>query len=157
MLFCGRLSKLNKKQIMEKLGKKIIIWVALIGAWLTQVRSVYAQAQAVEPGRWTGVCVGGADQDVATIQGLECLIANVFMVFLTILGLAGFVMFLVGSFRWLVSGGNTKGTETARNTMTFAVIGIVLALSAFIILSLISQFIGIDELMEFRIPTSDGV
>lgn len=118
---------------------------------------VFAQTQ-----EWSGVCVGPADlnpgtdaSDVATIQGVQCLLANGFSVIITIIGLAGFVMFIVGSFRYLLSGGNTKGTETAKNTFTFMVVGIIVALSGFIILNLISSFTGIDNITKFIIPSSD--
>ncbi len=114
---------------------------------------IFAQ-QAFAQSAWSGVCVGGDDNDVATIQGLECLIANVFQVILTVIGLAGFVMMIVGAFRWLVSGGNTKGVESARNTITFAVVGLVVALSAFIVLNLIASFTGVNVITSFVIPES---
>lgn len=101
------------------------------------------------PQPWGGECVVDG---VATVQGLECLVANVFMVIITLIGFAGFVMMVVASFMWLLSGGNTKGMESARNTMTFAVVGIVVALSAFIILNLISDFTGVEEILNFRVP-----
>ena len=110
-----------------------------------------------QPYVWDGVCVGGTDdrlKDVATIQGLECLIANVFSVIITIIGLAGFVMLIIGSFRWMLSGSNSKGIESARQTMTYAVIGLVVALSAFILVNLLAEFTGINNLRYFRIPTS---
>jgi len=117
--------------------------------------AVSAQPVFAQTPEWSGECVGGADKDVATIQGLECLFANVFMVIIPLIGLAAFVMFLIGSFRWLTSGGDTKHTGQAKQTMTYAVIGIVVALSAFIILNLISNFTGIETIKEFRIPRSN--
>lgn len=122
------------------------------------------QAQTSE---WGGVCVGPASDfktekgetidasEVATFQGLECLIANVFTVIITLIGLAGFVMFIVGSFRWMLSGSNSGGAEKARNTMTYAVVGIVVALSAFIIINLIANFTGVQTITRFIIPASD--
>lgn len=105
---------------------------------------------------WSGVCiandVGTGRGDVATIQGIQCIIANILMVAIRLLGLAGFVMLIIGAFRYLLSGGNSKGTETARNTLTFAIVGLVVALSAVIILNIISAFTGIEALTEFRIP-----
>jgi hypothetical protein len=118
---------------------------------------VYAQTQA-----WSGVCVGPAQinaatkaNDVATIQGVQCLLANVFTVIITIVGLAGFVMFIVGAFRYLVSGSNSKGIEAAKNTIQYMVIGIIVTLSGFIILNMISSFTGIDVITRFVIPSSD--
>lgn len=127
---------------------------------LPLVAPLQAQAQSFG-NEWGGVCVGGSvnpdvegdTQDVATIQGFECLLANILTVFIALIGLAAFVMVLVGAFRYLLSGGNTKSTEKARSTITWAIIGIIVALSAFILLNLLSAFTGVN-LTEFIIPRS---
>lgn len=130
----------------------LALWLALL---IVLPKPVHAQTS-----RWSDVCVGseetGANSEtVATIQGFECLIANIFVVFITLVGLSGFVMFIYASFRWLISGGDSKGTQAARNTMTYSILGLVLALSAFIIINLIAEFTGINAIKSFRIPTSD--
>lgn len=107
---------------------------------------------------WSGVCVYSDEEgetDVATIQGLECLIANVFTVILSLIGFSALVMFIIASFKWMISGGNSKGIESAKGTLTYAVVGIIVALSAFIILNFIAQFTGVSVVTQFRIPTSD--
>ncbi len=147
----------NKIQNKIKFLKRHILFIFLV-----LISSLYnaspAFAQTLD---WTGVCVSGigsdpAAQDVATIQGLECLIANVFTVIITLIGLAAFVMFIIGSVLWLTSGGSAEGTKKARDTLTYAVIGIVIALSAFIVLNLIAGFTGVDKIKEFIIPTSNS-
>ncbi len=111
--------------------------------------SIQAFAQTTE---WSNdYCVVDG---VPTVQGFQCLIGNVFGVIIPALGLIAFVMLIVAGFRFLLSGGNSKGKETARNSLTFAVIGIVVALSAYIILRLIASFTGIDEILNFAIPDS---
>jgi hypothetical protein len=57
----------------------------------------------------------------------------------------------------LASGGNAKGIENGKKTITFSVIGLVLALSAFIILNLIASFTGIELIKNFRITRSSDV
>ncbi len=135
----------------KKLKLKLTVFWSLAFLYLIVFPlKVFAQTQ-----EWSGVCVGpasGIANDVATIQGLECLIANIFTVFITLLGLAGFVMFLVAGVRWMTSGGSSKGIETARNTMTFAVVGLVVALSAFIVINLIADFTGVNIIRKFVIP-----
>lgn len=140
--------------------KKTSIKNNLIAIFITIFASFYlaspVMAQTVE---WTGegnVCTGGADNDVATIQGLECLIANVFMVIITLIGLAAFVMFIVGSIQWLLAGSSADGTKKAKDTFTYAVIGIVVALSAFIALNLIAGFTGVEAIKQFIIPASNS-
>jgi hypothetical protein len=115
--------------------------------------AVPAHAQIPTP--WEQQNAGCVVNDVATIQGVGCLLSNVLNVAITFIGLAAFVMLIVGAFGYMLSGGNSKGTETARNTITFAIVGIVVALSAFIILNLISSFTGVDEVTQFEIPGSD--
>lgn len=124
----------------------ILLAVVLFAATPTPVA---AQQRA-----WAGVCVGGSDKDVATLQGLECLVANVFTVAITMIGLSGFVMFIYGSLKWMMSGSNSQGISGASKTMTYAVGGLVLALSAFIIINLLSSFTGVNLIRFFRIPTS---
>jgi len=90
-------------------------------------------------------------KDVATIQGFGCLIANILSVAITVIGLAAFVMFIYASFKWMLAGSNSKNVETARSTFTYGVIGLVVAVSSFIILNLISNFTGIT-VTNFVIP-----
>lgn len=126
-------------------------WAFSFFAFLHAYSPIHAQTTV-----WKGVCVGStnASKDVATLQGLECLIGNIFTIILTLIGLAGFVMFIIASFRYLLSGGNTKGIETARNTFGLVVIGIIVALSGFIILNLLAEFTGVKNLTIFSIPKS---
>lgn len=91
--------------------------------------------------------------DVATIQGLGCVIANVLSIAITTIGLAAFVMFIFASFKLLVKSGDSKSKDEAKKTFTYAVAGIVLALSSFIILNLIGQFTGVD-VSNFIIPNA---
>jgi flagellar basal body-associated protein FliL len=72
-----------------------------------------------------------------------------------VIGLAGFVMFIFGAVRYMFSGGNTQHAQTARQMMTYSVIGLVVALSAFIIINLIANFTGVSIITRFGIPTSD--
>jgi len=143
--------------------KKLISLTLRISILIIPILMLIYAPQAHAASNWLGTkCVGtdmqtgGADPakggDVATIQGFGCLIANVLSIALTGLGLIGFVMFIVGGFMYMLSGGNAKGTETAKNTVTYSIIGIVVALSAFIILNLIASFTGVQGILKFTIP-----
>ena len=111
-----------------------------------------AHAQGISgPQPWTTGADACAYQGTATIRGIECIVANVLSVAITLLGLAGLVMMILGAFRYLISGGNSKETETARNTLTYAVIGLVVGLASFVILNLIAEFTGVKTILDFSL------
>lgn len=122
----------------------------------------FPPASQAQTSAWFGVCTGTGTvsqsgvsrSDVATVQGLQCLIANVLSVTLTAIGLAGFVMLIIGSFRWMLSGGSSQEVEKAGKTMTFAIVGLLVALSSFIILNLLAEFTGVRSILNFIIPAS---
>ncbi len=114
---------------------------------------VFAQA----PQEWSvGVGNCAVEQEgtkVATIQGFECVFRNIVSVAVTLAGLAIFVMLIVGGFKYLTSGGDPKAQEQAKNTMTYAVFGLVLIIAAYLILNFVATFTGVgDALKTFTIP-----
>ena len=55
------------------------------------------------------------------------------------------LVFLVwGGIDWILSGGDKHGVEAARMKIIYAVIGVVVSLSAYFILSLVGSVFGID-------------
>jgi TRAP-type C4-dicarboxylate transport system permease small subunit len=108
---------------------------------------IIPQAQATES--WSGSCVS---EDVATIQGVGCLIANILSVATSVIGIVAFIMILYAGFNMMLKGGNSQATEKSKNIITYAVIGIIVALSCFIILNLIASFTGVETIKTFEIP-----
>ncbi len=128
--------------------------------FLLAVFLVFPSRAHAQPEEWASLnpeCVGGADNDVATIQGISCLIYNIFSVALTVIGLATFAMFIYGGVKLMTAGSNAQGLDNARKTITFAIIGMLVALSAFIILNLISSFTGVTKITDFVIPNSEDI
>lgn len=117
------------------------------------VFGVPANVSAQGTRAWSGVCVASG---VATIQGFQCLIANILRIAVTGIGFAGFVMLIVGSFRYLLSGGNPKGIDEGKKTITYAVLGLIMALSAYFILRIIADFTGVEGILNFTIPAPSG-
>lgn len=96
-------------------------------------------------------CVEGSGPDaVATIQGLECLVANMLNIAITLIGVGVFAMILFGAFQYLTSQGDPKAAEAGKQTITYAIIGLVLAISAWFILNLISGFTGLPQILQFN-------
>jgi hypothetical protein len=92
-----------------------------------------------------------ANGDVATIQGVTCLIYNIGTVVFTILGFGGLIMLTVSGLRYMLSGGTAQAVDKARRSVVGVVVGLVLALSSFLIVALISRFTGVEiGVLEFN-------
>ncbi len=103
-----------------------------------------------QPRDWSGKCVSDG---VATLTGFECLFQNIISVVFSLAGLAFFAMFIVGGFKYLTSGGDSKKIAAASTTLTYAVIGVVGIIVSWLVLLFIEQFTGIKVTI-FKIPTT---
>lgn len=64
---------------------------------------------------------------------------------LFIVGAVAVIMLIFGGFRYVTSGGDAQAVTSAKNTILYAVIGIVVALLAFAVLDFVTdQFVGSD-------------
>lgn len=86
----------------------------------------------------------------ATFKDIEVVFSSVVGVALGLGGLVLFIMLLVGGIKYITAGGDPKGIEGAKKTLTYAIFGIVLLALAFLIISLIEQITG-APVTEFKI------
>ncbi len=70
---------------------------------------------------------------------------------LVIAGLVFFFMLILGGIKWIMSGGDKGQTESARNQVTSALIGLVVVFSAWALAQLISTIFGINIIQNFNI------
>ncbi|MBI2442553.1 MAG: hypothetical protein HYV40_01435 [Candidatus Levybacteria bacterium] len=66
----------------------------------------------------------------------------------------GFLVY--GGIRWITSGGDKGGVETARNTIIAAIVGLILVFLAYVILNLVLLFLTGKGLGEVTIPNLTG-
>lgn len=91
---------------------------------------------------------------VVTLKDLGCVFERVIGLVLGFAGLALFMMIIMGGFKYITSAGDPKAVESARKTLTYAILGIVLLALSFLILKFIENFTGV-EVTTFRtvVPT----
>lgn len=77
-------------------------------------------------------CPAGSGEEAAdTINNTIALVINTFSV---IVGVISVIMIIFGGLRYIISGGESSNVASAKNTIIFAVVGlIVVALSQFIV------------------------
>jgi hypothetical protein len=87
---------------------------------------------------------------VATLKGLEGVFSNVVGVALGFAGIVLFIMLIIGGFKYITAGGDPKGIDSAKKTLTYAIGGMVLIALAYLILRFIEQFTG-AQVTQFKI------
>lgn len=91
--------------------------------------------------------------DVPTLKCLEVVTGNLLFMTNAFILLVIFIMFVIGSFKYLTSLGDQGKMESAKGTFTWAVVGLVVYLSAYLILNIIDILFlgGQGQIFQFRI------
>ncbi|HKZ34531.1 MAG TPA: pilin [Patescibacteria group bacterium] len=66
--------------------------------------------------------------------------------FLTIVSILAFIYLVLGGIRYITAGGDPKQIKAAKDQLTYAVIGLVVAIMSFAVINVFSEFFGVDLL-----------
>lgn len=120
--------------VLASLALPKIAWAA-IGNPNTWLRSI-------DPG------FGGIGSNLLGSFGIGFFTHNVatFIVSLGIFALfsLSLIFLLIGGVKWIISGGDKEGAAKAKNTVTYAIIGLALGLASFIIVNILGTFFGLN-------------
>ena len=72
------------------------------------------------------------------------LIGAVVGTLMIVSALITFVYLILGGIQWITSGGDKTAMEAARNKITHAIVGLVIVGSAWAIMALVQNFLGIS-------------
>lgn len=78
-----------------------------------------------------------------TLTCLPELFQALITLLLFLVGAVALILIMVSGVKFLFSGGDAKQVEGARNTMTYAIIGLVIVLFSFFIINIIAQVTGV--------------
>lgn len=85
------------------------------------------------------------DPNVPT--SLACIpvfIGNITSALVPLAGVAALILIIFSGIRFLTSGGDPLKVEGAKKTLTFAIIGFVIVLMAFVIIKIFSRVSGVE-------------
>lgn len=73
----------------------------------------------------------------------EKAIGTVIQILLFAAFIIAFIFLVIGGIRWMMAGGDKAAAESARGTLTAAIIGLIVVLAAWALLILIERLFGI--------------
>lgn len=89
-------------------------------------------------------------EGILKAQGID-FITNNFIPFLISLGLfliifLSLLFIIIGGIMWIMGGGDKEAMMKAKNTVTYALIGLALGIGSFIIVGILGNFFGVNLL-----------
>lgn len=81
-------------------------------------------------------------QPYCALLELRNLIAVTVDVMIVLAAISALFFLIVGGFKYIMAGSDPKAMDNARNTITYAVIGLILAVSAYGILQVLKVYLG---------------
>lgn len=86
----------------------------------------------------TGIRAAGGSCDAASGESqFGGLVRTVISALSIVVGAVSVIMIIVGGFRYVISGGDSNATSGAKNTIMYAVIGLIVVLFAQVIVSFV--------------------
>jgi hypothetical protein len=118
---------------MNTIYKKIFILTIIIAAFLLSGGIVLAQDVGTEYAANLGLTDGGGTD-------LRVYIVNIVRFLLAFLALVAVVVIVYGGFLWMTSAGNPARLEKAKKTVIGAIIGLIIVIAAFAIVTWVIDF-----------------
>lgn len=132
---------------MAGMKQRIIVWgnVALMSGVLAIAMVLPASAQTAQQQINNGLCAGSnlqftdnpTDQCAATSSDatdqINSIVHTIVNLLSAIVGIVAVIMIIVGGFRYITSGGNDASVTSAKNTILYAIIGLVVVALAQVI------------------------
>jgi hypothetical protein len=134
-----------KNIIKKSLQALLIVPVLALGVSVTSGLLVAPAANAATSscttdatGGATGgaACAQGTDQQ-SDLFGANGIFKTITNVLLFIIGAVSVIMLIIGGIRYVVSGGDSSAVTGAKNTILYAIVGIVVALLAYALVNFV--------------------
>ena len=123
---------------MNKLKFGLLTLFALLGI-ATTAAPIYVSAAPADKALDGWRDVGGTDSGSVNLGDRVKKVVNVI---LFVLGAAAVIMIIIGGFRYVVSGGDSSSVTAAKNTILYAVIGLVIAVLAYAIVNFVVKSVA---------------
>jgi hypothetical protein len=120
---------------MQKLKLSIVAMLAVLGLGFVATPAYAACTSAATCVSDGATTAGGK----TTKTDIKALIRTVVNVLLFILGAVAVIMIVIGGIKYTTSNGDASSVTSAKNTIMYAVVGLIVALMAYAIVNFVIQ------------------
>ena len=114
-----------------------------MAAILAAVLLLSADAGAVELSVSAGANAARGTDQVADLFGAQGTFRTITNVLLFLIGAISVIMLIIGGLRYVVSGGDSTAVQNAKNTILYAIVGVIVAILAYAVVEfVITSFSG---------------
>lgn len=117
--------------------KRGVLCISLAASLLLGIVAFSSSAGAVDI---YGPCANGASDTVCKASGeanVGELVKNIINILLMIAGIIAVIMIIIGGIRYATSNGDSNSVTAAKNTIMYAVVGLVIAIFAYAIVNFV--------------------
>lgn len=134
--------------LSDKMKKKLFGLIAIVLSYLSFTPTASAQIATCPAPPFELLCF-----QASSLSGIIGAIISLFFIVAVVIAL---FYLLWGSIRWIFSGGDKAAVDTARGTITAAVIGLIVLFLSFLLINVLLAFfnVNIGAITIPTIPTS---
>lgn len=121
------------KKILKALLPTILCGIVMLGLVVAPMLTGNASAMTLQEGAEAARC----DECPSELFGDNGVFKQVTNVILYIVGIIAVIMLIIGGIKYVISGGDAKKVTDAKNTVLYAIIGLVIAFLAFAIVNFV--------------------
>lgn len=118
---------------MKKIKIGLLSLMALVG--IATAVPTYVSAAPADKINEGVIAIGGGEPQ--NQRPLAAIVRDIVNVILYVLGAIAVIMIIIGGFRYVLSGGDSSSVTAAKNTIFYAVIGLIVAILAYAIVNFV--------------------
>lgn len=99
--------------------------------------------------------MGGTFNDVPTLLCLAEILVRIVNVLILFSGLAFVILFLWGCLKFIISQGDPKAVGAAKNSITYAIIGLIIIIMSFAFVKFAGNFLGVTSMANLQFSLGD--
>ena len=122
---------------MKKLSNYLISGLVISSIVAVMAQAPVLAATIFDGGLHSGLQQGKTSEMPTTIFGNTGIFTRIVSVMLFTVGILSIIMLIFGGLRYIISNGDSKKVEAAKNTILYAIIGLIVAIMSYAIVNFV--------------------